>query len=64
MTDELTARLHKQAARYASDKARLRRSRDDLADLVRMAVRGGMSEVEAHKAAGVSRMTIRNWVGK
>lgn len=62
MTD--VARLTVAARRYAADKARLSRSREDLADLVRMAVRHGMSEVKAAEAAGVTRMTVRAWLGK
>lgn len=64
LTDEMAARLRKGAGRYAADKARLKRSRDDLADLVRLVVRHGMSEAEAARLTGVTRMTIRKWVGK
>lgn len=64
MSEDLTPRLLAQAGRYASDKARLKRSRDDLADLVRLAVRHGMSEVKAATAAGVTRATVRDWLGK
>ena len=64
MTDETTLRLTDAARRYASDRRRLARSRDNLADLVRLAVRHGMTEVEAGKLSGVTRMTIRKWVGK
>ena len=60
VADRLTAA----AKRYASDRARLARSRDDLADLVRLAVRRGMAESEAARLSGVTRMTIRKWVGK
>lgn len=64
MTDDTTLRLTDAAKRHTSDRARLARSRDNLADLVRMAVRHGMTESEAARLAGVTRMTIRKWVGK
>lgn len=64
MTGDTAARLRKGAGRYASDRVRLARSRDDLADLVRMAVRQGMTESEAARLSGVTRMTVRKWVGK
>lgn len=61
---DVRSRLVKGGRRHASDRARLARSRDDLADLVRMAVRHGMSEVEAARLSGVTRMTVRSWLGK
>jgi transposase len=61
---DYTERLTTAGKRHASDKARLARSRDDLADLVQLAVRNGMSEVEAARHAGVTRMTVRAWLGK
>lgn len=65
MTDDaLPARLRKQAARYAADNARLQRSRDDLADLVRLATRNGMTEQATADLVGVTRMTVRKWLGK
>lgn len=64
MTDDTTLRLADAAKRYASDKARLKRSRDNLADLVRLAARHGMTESEAARLSGVTRMTVRDWLGK
>ena len=64
MSDDYRARIHQAAKRYASDRARVKRSRDDLADLVRLATRHGMTEVEASELAGVTRMTVRSWLGK
>ena len=61
---DVRARLVKGGRRLASDRARLARSRDDLADLVRLAVRNGVSEVEAARLSGVTRMTVRSWLGK
>ena len=58
------ARLTAAATRYASAQARLSRSRDDLADLVRLATRNGMTEQAAADLVGVTRMTIRKWAGK
>ena len=37
---------------------------DLLRDAVADAVRGGMSEVEAARLSGVTRMTVRSWLGK
>ena len=64
MTNDYADRLTEAAKRYASDRARAKRSRDNLRDLVYLATRDGMTEVEAHKLAGVTRMTIRAWLGK
>jgi hypothetical protein len=55
---EVAAREHT-AARAGRDTAR-----DVLAQAVRDAVAGGMTEVEAAKISGVDRMTVRKWVGK
>lgn len=41
-----------------------RKARDKLAEAVRAAVRDGMSESEAARLTGVSRLTVRSWVGK
>jgi hypothetical protein len=46
-------------ARAAFDEARER-----LIASVRQAVAGGMSESEAARQCGVTRMTIRSWLGK
>ena len=37
---------------------------DQLRDAVRGAIAAGMTEVEAAKLAGVTRMTVRAWLGK
>jgi len=50
------AAAHYRAARLARDQAR-----DELRAEVRIALAAGMSEVEAHQIAGVTRMTIRAW---
>lgn len=63
-TDDYTLRLTDAAKRYASDRRRLDRSRDDLADLVRLVVRHGETETEVARLAGVTRMTVRKWLGK
>ena len=41
-----------------------RRDRDALRVAVRRAVAAGMSESEAARRAGVTRMTVRAWLGK
>jgi len=52
------------AGRYRACVADSQQAREDLADAVRQAVAGGMSEVRAARIAGVGRMTVRKWVGK
>ncbi len=50
---------------YAANKRRLEESRDELRDAVREAVNnGGMTEKRAAQLAGVTRMTVRAWLGK
>lgn len=49
---------------HAANVRRMKESRDELRDAVREAVKAGMTEVEAAKLAGVTRMTIRAWLGK
>lgn len=60
----MTSELEKAAHRYRITRAALDNRRDELAVEVRAAVNGGMSEVEAARLAGVSRMTVRSWLGK
>lgn len=60
----MTRALDRAAARYATAVARQNLVRDQLADLVRAAVASGMSEVEAAHRAGVTRTTVRKWLGK
>jgi transposase len=49
---------------YRSQRAVLVTARDILAEAVCDAVDRGMSESEAARVAGVSRMTVRSWLGK
>ena len=49
---------------HAANRQRLQESRDELRGAVREAVKHGMTEVEAAKLAGVTRMTVRAWLGK
>lgn len=60
----MTRALDRAAARYASAVAKQTLVRDELADQVREAIAGGMSEVEAARRAGVTRVTVRKWIGK
>lgn len=61
-----------EAARHLEWVAGVRRERLDEAahwtemtrEAVRKATAGGMSESEAARLSGVTRMTIRKWVGK
>ena len=72
MTAAEVARLQQQAetnletAAYLFQQARKARNqaRNDLAEAVREAVGTGMSEVRAAQLAGVTRMTVRAWLGK
>lgn len=59
-----TDRLTEAAADYLSALGELQDRRAELADAIRAAVAEGMSEVEAAERAGVSRMTVRAWLGK
>ena len=52
------ARSYEAATRTASVAT------DALRAAVRAAVAAGMSESEASRQAGVSRMTVRSWLGK
>lgn len=56
MTNLEAAAAHYRAARHARDQ-----SRDKLRDEVRAALDAGMTEAEAARIAGVTRMTIRAW---
>ena len=54
----------KQARRYHSDVKRLDRSRVELADAVKRCVSWGMTEQETADLVGVTRLTVRKWLGK
>ena len=60
----MTANLEYWTKARASDMARLAQSTMSLRQAVRDAVAAGMSESEAARVAGVSRMTVRAWLGK
>ena len=49
---------------HATNKLRLEESRNELREAVRRATAAGMTEVEAARLAGVTRMTVRSWLGK
>ena len=63
MTADLP-RLKRDASLYAIARKDLHASKLRLVKSVREAVAAGMSEVQAAKVAGVSRPTIRAWLGK
>ena len=50
--------------RFARARAQRETAREALAEAVRAAVAGGMTEVEAARRAGVDRLTVRRWLGK
>lgn len=56
--------LNAAARAYARAAAARQEARDRLAEQVRVAVAGGMSESEAAREAGVARETVRSWLGK
>jgi transposase len=60
----MTTDLTYWAKARASDISRLTQSTASLRQAVRDAVAAGMSESEAARQAGVSRLTIRAWLGK
>ena len=49
---------------YARAQATAKAARDELRREVRHVVAAGMSESEAARLAGVSRLTVRSWLGK
>jgi DNA invertase Pin-like site-specific DNA recombinase len=52
------------AKAHREDRQRAKESREELRTAVRRAVNSGMTEVETAKLAGVTRMTVRAWLGK
>jgi uncharacterized protein YjcR len=56
--------LERQARRYHAANDKRTEARDALRDQVIAARSEGMSEVEMAKVCGVSRMTVRGWLGK
>lgn len=60
----LTTVMRYRAARFAAFDAKAKDARRSLRDVVVEAVGLGMSELEASKLAGVTRQTVRSWVGK
>lgn len=62
--DQYRAAVAVWADTHAANRRRVKESRDELRDAVRQAVGAGMSEVEAARVAGVTRMTVRSWLGK
>ena len=60
----LSTVMRYRAARFAAFDAKAKEARRSLRDVVVEAVGRGMSELEASKLAGVTRQTVRSWVGK
>lgn len=58
------AELAGRATRYARARAEYEQERLNLQAAVRDAVKAGMPEAEAARRAGVTRMTVRAWIGK
>lgn len=56
--------LEEAAARHQAARRRLEEERGALREAIRDAVAGGLSEVRAAELAGVSRPTVRAWLGK
>jgi transposase len=52
------------ASRYRRAKNKADKTREDLKAAVNAAAAAGMSEVQISELAGVTRMTVRNWLGK
>jgi len=56
--------LERLAAKRAARLATAEQATADLRQAVRDAVAAGMSESEAARTAGVTRPTVRKWLGK
>lgn len=63
-TEDLQAWVARAAQRYRDTDAAAAEARGELREAIRQLVESGVSEVEAAKLVGVSRMTIRKWLGK
>lgn len=62
--EDWEARVAAQGRRYRAAVERAEAERHKLAGLVGSAVAAGVSEVRAARAAGVTRQTVRAWLGK
>jgi hypothetical protein len=60
----MATRLERAALRYKNRQADLDAAKENLKREILAALDGGMTEVDAADAAGVSRMTVRAWRGK
>lgn len=56
--------LAEAAAAYGTAKRAAREAQPRLAQAVQIAVANGISEAETARLAGVTRMTVRAWLGK
>lgn len=61
---EHEAELILRAERHTAAREAVTLAKADLRRAVRHAVEAGMTEVKAAKLAGVSRPTVRAWLGK
>lgn len=59
-----TTTLKRASRRWHQRRDDTQQARDALAQAVRDAIADGMSEAEAARITGVTRMTIRAWIGK
>lgn len=62
--DDFRKSLDDRNTRYRKAAERLTNDRNALRAVVLAAIAAGMSEAEAAKVTGLSRMTIRAWQGK
>lgn len=61
---EYRKQLDKVGTDLTAARRREKLTRAKLRDLVVKAVGAGVSEVEASKLAGITRVTVREWLGK
>lgn len=52
------------ASQLAAAESLVRGRRESLVSLVRAGIAAGLSELEISGLCGVSRMTVRRWIGK
>jgi Homeodomain-like domain len=62
--DDFRRSIDSAASQLAAAESLVRSRRSALVALVRSAIAAGLSELEAAALVGVSRMTIRRWIGK
>lgn len=63
-TEDLKAWAAEAGQRYRETGRAAAEARAELREAIRQLVESGVSEVEAARLVGVTRMTIRKWLGK